>query len=320
MWKQPGWSRVAEGRGGVFRGRTDPRVRASWRILLATVVALGGVGVLAWVVAPVYSGAVWQRVTVRVLDALVVLVILVGAARFVDRRRVRGYGFRFTRGWWLDAGAGVLLGGLLIGVLFVIGYARGMIGVNVLFHTGGSRPFLLWLGLVLVGWIAVAFWEEVVFRGIVMKNTAEGLFARGVSLGWIAVITIVVGAVVFTVVHARYGGVPFGTSRTNMVVVWVLLGGLFGVAYVLSGELAFPIGLHTALNFAYNNVFFGITTEPTIIRPRLGMNGINHPFADLPLVAGLLLAGYGLTLWWFYWRAGELRPDPRLIKWSERHP
>ncbi len=102
-----------------------------------------------------------------------------------------------------------------------------------------------------------------------------------------------------------------------MLVVWTMLGGLLGLSYVLSGELASPIGLHFALNDAANNVFFGVEPPggpalPTVIRPELTAPELWHPTGGSTVIPGVLV-GYVSVCGWFYWRRGELSVSMEMV-------
>jgi len=81
-----------------------------------------------------------------------------------------------------------------------------------------------------------------------------------------------------------------------------VMGGLFGLAYLLSDELALPIGLHTGINFADQNLFFappeGIA--PAIVRTEHAVSGARVEFQSLePLViVPVFVCGYLLILGW----------------------
>ena len=92
-----------------------------------------------------------------------------------------------------------------------------------------------------------------------------------------------------------------------------------GVGYLLTGELAFPIGLHFAWNFVQGNVFgFPVSGKSavgaTVIAIDQGgsplwMGGAFGPEAGL---VGVLAMGVGalLTLLWMHYRYGPLSTEP----------
>jgi hypothetical protein len=88
-----------------------------------------------------------------------------------------------------------------------------------------------------------------------------------------------------------------------------LLGGLFGVAYLLTGQLALPMGLHLGVNYALLNVF-GIGSEalagvPSVLAVESTATGLWSPSRGLPILIATL-AGYVLVIAWIRVRRGTL--------------
>lgn len=302
-----------------LRRRVDPlvwggdrsRPRAIWRILVpfAAVLALGiattavltGTGV-ADLVPPVLLATAGD-----VVVALATLVVLAGAARFLDRRAVADYGFRVSRGWWTDLAAGAVLGVLVVSAAFLVSYARGGVVVEETLSAGDADSFAAAGLLFVIGYACTAVWEESLFRGVFLTNAAEGLVERGLSTRTALLGALAVSAVVFGALHAPLSRLPGGTALSWMLVVWTLMGGLLGLAYVLSGELAFPVGLHFTANLAVVNGYLGqgSPAPPSLLRTAVTASAPWHPFGGLPFVLAIL-AGYGLALAWFRWRRGAL--------------
>lgn len=86
---------------------------------------------------------------------------------------------------------------------------------------------------------------------------------------------------------------------------WILTGIVFGLLYLLSGDLAFPIGVHASLNIGLTGLFVrtdiagsgalsAITRiEPTIQSPLFEYGGIIE--GSVVLTVGILA---GLWLWY----------------------
>jgi len=298
----------------VVTGRTGGRPRAVWRVVVPFVLVVGlatAANAAAVAVLPAgATGSVGLDVLTDVLVALVALAVLAGAARYVDRRPVAGYGFGLSRSWWVDFGAGAALGVALVAVAFASSYLLGGVTVVEVVSAGDAGSFPARFLLVGVGYLGVAFWEEALLRGLFVTNGAEGLSARGLSPRTAVLGAWLVSTLAFGLVHAPFGFVPGGTSLAGMLAVWTLTGGLFGLAYVVSGELAFPIGLHFTTNYAVNNVFFGteaagFATMPAVIRTDVTASPLLHPYGGLPMIGAIVL-GYVLALGWFLSRDGEV--------------
>jgi uncharacterized protein len=230
----------------------DGRLRAWLRITLA---------VLAFLVARALTGAVgllFDSFAVAIAVAgltsgLVLVALFVGFARRLDRRPVRSYGLRIDRSWWLDLVVGAAIGVLIALLSFAFLVAGGWMQVTEVFSAGTRQG--LWSGLLAgtVAFVATGVYEELMFRGYVVSNAAEALTRRRPTrravLGAVAI-----SAVVFAAVHPP----AIFTSAAPMplvIVFFLLMGTILGLAYVYTGQLALPIGLHITVNLFGNYVF-----------------------------------------------------------------
>jgi membrane protease YdiL (CAAX protease family) len=305
------YSRLRSRLEPVVWGGERSRPRAVWRILVPFAVVLAtGIGTAALSTATGVADLALQVLLATagdVLVALAVLVVLVGAARSLDRRDVADYGFRFSRAWWVDLAAGAVLGVLVVSAAFLLASARGGVVVVATLSAGDADPVSAAVLLFVVGYLCTAVWEESLFRGVLMTNAAEGLVERGLPAGMALLGALGVSAVVFGTLHAPLSRLPGGTALSWMLAVWTLMGGLLGLGYVLSGELAFPMGLHFTANLAVVNGYLGQGTPvpPSVLRTEVTASAAWHPFGGLPFVLAIL-GGYGLALAWFRWRHGTV--------------
>lgn len=308
----------------IVTGRTQSRPRAIWRVVGPVLVA-----VTAGLLATAVVGAIARTVPGDGfglgllgdgLMAAVVLGVLGVSARYVDRRPFSDYGFGLSRRWVLDCIAGAVLGTLLVGGVFAGAYSLGLVTVVEVTSAGDASSFGIWLLLLGVGWLCGAIWEEALFRGLVLTNAAEGLSARGASPRTVLGGAVLLSSIAFGALHGPFSQVPGAASLAGMLTVWTLMGGLFGVSYVLSGELGFPIGLHFAVNYALNNVFFGVDgagmlTPPAVVRTEVHAPELWHPIGGLPMIVAIL-AGYALTCGWFAVREGGLAVATDVARWN----
>mgnify|MGYP003852329625 CR=1 FL=1 len=304
----------------------ERRPRALLRVALLVVVtaslvvgtslgvgSVGGVGalraVLAASVGEAAAAAVGAAAGVTLVGGVVSLSVLI-AGRYVDRRRLRDFGFRTDRGWWLDFGFGLALGAGLMTLIFTLSLAVGWVRI-----TGTVRPrdgfVARFLGLVVV-FVVVGVYEELLARGYLLTNAAEGL------VGWVGERGAVVGAVclsslVFGLAHANN---PNATALSTAAIV--LAGGMLAAGYVLTGELAAPIGLHITWNLFQGGVYgfpvsgLGVDASLLVVAvsgPRLLTGGDFGPEAGL-LGVGAMVVGTAVIALWARWRTGALRIDP----------
>lgn len=227
------------------------------------------------------------------------------AGRYVDRRRFVDFGLRIDRDWWLDCGFGLALGGLLMTGVFLVQFAAGWIEVTTVF----AGEALLWVVAgTLVLFVIVGFYEELLLRGYVLTNLAEG--ARG-TLG-------IAGAIVFGTIASSVAFGALHASNPNATLVSTLAisfaGVMLALGYVLTGELAIPIGLHVTWNLFQGTVYgfpvSGLDFGASVVEveqggPAVATGGSFGPEAGL-LGFGAMVAGCLLTVLWVRWRYGDV--------------
>jgi CAAX protease family protein len=231
----------------LFWNRSQARLRAGWRVVLFVVassvasIALAGPGrrALRRLLPVVYANVV----------EVVLLVLLIGvflwmAARWLDHRPIADYGFHLSPAWWLDLGCGLALGALLMALVYALALAIGWVKVTGTLVSPPGQPFIAAILADVVLVVGIACWEEIVFRGYVIKNLAEGLYSKTIGARWATVIAILIPSVLFGIAHVSNANATL-VSTVNTVIFGVV----FGAAYALTGELALPIGLHVAWDF-----------------------------------------------------------------------
>jgi uncharacterized protein len=233
------------------------------------------------------------------------------AGRFLDRRAFSDFGFHLGAGWGLDLLFGMALGALLISTIFFVELGLGWVEVVGAFETiGTSGSFLPAVLLPIVLYLCVGISEETVFRGYQLKNGAEGLNYPGLGPRGAVLVAWVLSSVFFGLLHADNPNATL-VSTINIVLAGLMLG--FG--YVISGELAIPIGLHITWNFFQGAVYglpvsgFGplgatfLTTRQT--GPDLWTGGPFGPEAGL-LAPVVMLLGILLIALWTRLRTGKV--------------
>jgi membrane protease YdiL (CAAX protease family) len=233
------------------------------------------------------------------------------AVRFLDRRPFGDLGFRLDRGWWLDLLFGLALGALLMTTIFLVESGLGWISVAGTFETTGTgAPFALSILLPVAAFVCVGFYEETVSRGYQLRNAAEGLNYPALGPRGAVVVAWVLSSIFFGALHA---GNPNATPLSTFNII--LAGLMLGFGYVLSGQLAIPIGLHVTWNLFQNAVYglpvsgfgtFGasfLSTEQA--GPDLWTGGSFGPAGGL-LASAAMLLGVLLTALWVRLRTGKV--------------
>ncbi|MFO0680862.1 MAG: CPBP family intramembrane glutamic endopeptidase [Sandaracinus sp.] len=220
----------------VFYDPASARLRAGVRItihLLALAVLLIVLALLGPALPPLLAGP---------LAFAGILGITGLAARFLDRRPFVDLGLRADGRTAVDLLAGTLVG---TGAITLVAVLETLEGVSR-YALVAAAPSALRVGTVGVFFVGVAIQEELVFRGYHLVNLTEGLEGPTRTRGRAAVLATVLAALGFGLAHAGNDG------ATMLATLQVALAGgtLLAVGFLVTGDLAFSIGLHFAWNFA----------------------------------------------------------------------
>jgi membrane protease YdiL (CAAX protease family) len=305
----------------IFWNHQEARLRAGWRVLVILVAAgvvstlLGGPGrrLLTERFPYLYASLIESLALV-----VLVAVILWLAARWLDRRRFADYGFHLGREWWLDMAFGLLLGLVLVGGAYALLLGTDWLRFNETFVSPPGVPFVAAMLVDVLIVVGIAGWEEMVFRGYLVKNVAEGLSGGVLGARWGTVVAVLVPAAFFGWLHAT------NANATVLSVVNIgIFGILFGVAYVLTGELALPLGLHFAWDFT-QGFGFGRSPDPSALGTLLLMeesNGDARLWTGWPngieggLIGTAMFAlGFVLILAWVRYRRGIVEVQPSVTR------
>ena len=229
----------------------EGRPRAGWRLLFQfslNYTAAAFVGSLVLTAGAGRTSA--PNVLPYVGAALVAVASVWLAGRFLDGRTFSGFGLHLNRAWWSDFGFGLLLGASLMSGIFLFELAAGWVTVTGTLEAVDGRSFFPAILAPVVLYSCVGFYEELVSRGYQLTNLAEGLNLPGIGPTGAILLAWVLSSSFFGLLHT------FNPNATALSTFNIALAGMMlGLGYVLTGELAIPIGLHATWNFFQGNVF-----------------------------------------------------------------
>jgi len=297
----------------VFLSPEEPRLRAGWRLLIQSLLALG---LMLAVSLPLVFGllltgssALARLQSSLLLNTLISLLGIVSsvwiARRFLDRRSFTSLGLVVSSRAAKDLAAGIGITAVMMGTILALELAIGWT------HFEGWAWQMLPLGqlildllMALAVFVAVGFYEEILSRGYHLQNIRDGM-----NLFW----GMMLSSVIFAVLHF---GNPNSVWYTTLL--GLLAAGLFlAFGWLRSGALWLPIGLHIGWNLFEGPVFgfpvSGLETARLLVHtlsgPTLWTGGGFGPEAGLIILPAMAL---GTGLIWAYTRSrgGAQRKAP----------
>lgn len=249
-----------------FWNGKERRLRAPWRLaaqlLLLGVIALPPVvGLGAALTAAHRHGHFLVGANALCLDkainlicgplftALVLLSILL-AVRWLDRRPFRALGGPGGPSWWSEAAIGLGLGSFLQAAVFAIAWVAGWIEVDGYLRTvSPDLPLSLGLAYSLVKAICVGTYEEFLSRGYQLVNLTEAFAGiGGRARGALAAAILTSG--LFALLHV------FNDNASVLSTTGLFTNGLLlATGPVLTGRLGIAIGIHVGWNLVQGSVF-----------------------------------------------------------------
>lgn len=290
----------------IFWNKEEMRLRAAWRLAIQLVVASLLIAILTIPLGFRLDSELSREypivkpiLTLARLGAMLASMWL--AARFLDQRRFADFGLHVGPTWWVDLGFGLALGALLTTGFFLIGLALGWVTIRGTFEPGGEGiAFPAAILFALIQCICTGIYEELLSRGYQLKNLIEGFnFLNPRSAILLATLS---SAAFFGLLHI---GNENATAITTLSVA--LAGIAQSLGYLLTSELAIPIGYHVAFNFFYAHVFGGqsdaanfIAIQPSdampsnVLGPGAGAIGIVQAAVCALLIVGWVRLRYGI--------------------------
>lgn len=287
----------------VFWNTAERRPRALVRILLAIVllvftIALVNLALTLLIQQTQVPLVLFAIATVGQVTPIPVALL---AGYHIDRRVLADLGLGIDRDWWVDLVFGSVLGAILMSGVFAVALVTGWVRIDDTFVAEGlGVGFAGALVVMFVFWLISGVSEELVLRGYLLTNVAEG-FAGYVSERIAVGIAVVVSSSLFSLIHA---------ANPNASVFSILgigfTGIILAVGYLVTDELAIPIGLHITWNLFQGTIYgfgvsgfdFGVTlVETTETGPDLVTGGAFGPEAGLlgfaaGIVGIVMIVGY----------------------------
>jgi membrane protease YdiL (CAAX protease family) len=226
-----------------------------------------------------------------------VIGLLFVVANYIDKRSIHTYGLEIDRRWGVDALVGLIIGGTIPTVATVLGLFGGWITIGETAYTATAAYFRDF-GFAIVITLGIAVVEELVFRGYILSNAVEGLDFEWLPQHLTVATALGLSALLFAITHPA----PKFVNGFHFLSAGLLL----GLAYLLSGQLALPIGIHAGFNFVSAYVFPTVA-DPSFAVLSLTVQGPSWLAGQTGLIPLVLQfpAAFAL-LWYIWWRTGDL--------------
>ncbi len=269
----------------------EKRIKALWRLSIQFILFVAAY-MLPVLILNEFKNPYTRNLADELITLTFVLFTIWLVARFIDKRRFASLGYEFDTNWIMDFLQGILIGAFVFVIVFIIEFSFGWLKATEDPALTKEIHLLEILGR-LLGYTAVAVMEETFTRGYQIKNIAEGLKGIVKTHNRAVVWALVISSAIFGLLHILNPDAD-ALSTFNLI----LIGMFYGYAYVVTGSLALPIGIHTAWNFVQGNILgfsvSGLGSEVTLIHsvasgPRIFTGGKFGPEAGIVIYPGIIV-------------------------------
>jgi membrane protease YdiL (CAAX protease family) len=237
----------------------EGRLRPTWRAVFYTLAMLVGsfalqiplaiIIVLAVVLGVIDQSSLENLATSQPLLALGTLINLVLILpltylfrRFLDGQTLLSLGLSRTARCQREVVAGLLLGTLLIALVFAVEGALGWLTVEGFrWQVQSPLPLLMSLLVYVLLMVAVAFYEELAYRGYILQN---------LNADWPVAVAVLSSSVVFGLFHGLNPNVTW-LALINVSLAGVVL----AACYLLTRSLWLPMAFHFSWNVSQGAIF-----------------------------------------------------------------
>ena len=308
-----------------FWNSKERRLRFFWRLFLQSLLWLFPFSIFTSLtvaverVSALSSGPLLNATSPLWMAASMIFSVWI-SGKYLDQRSFQNFGFHFNTGWYRDFVFGLSIGALLMVFIFLVELGAGWIHVDGFFqHYRPDFSFASGILGALILYLCVGVYEELWIRGYLLHNLAEALNYKFLSNRIALLAAYVISSVIFGFLHAA------NPNATLLSSFSIAAAGLFlGLGFILTGDLAIPIGIHITWNFFEGNVFgfpvSGINPTTTFMQinqsgPIAWTGGAFGPEAGLVGLTAILL-GCILTLAWISSCGKKIQLQGRLAQYQ----
>lgn len=239
--------------------KEESRLRTGWRIIIF-ILLFWVLSATVLVIRPLLGDISkseflegYSLLIVGILALATTIAVPIGR-KFLDKKTLVSLGLKFNRTAVKDLFAGFLISGLMALLFFGILLAFNLIefkGIQFVLNPeqGISSGFLNYMSVLSLGSLLlillehslVGYWEELVFRGYLLQNFAEGM-------GW--TLAVVISCILYGLIHAMNPNA--GLLSTVIIMTFGFLR-IYG--YLTTKMLWLSMGMHIGWNFFQGPIF-----------------------------------------------------------------
>lgn len=224
-------------------------LRAGWRILVFVLLFMG-ITVIGMISVRAILGSLpkLSNLQFSILATTATLAVFI-ARKYLDRKSLASLGLKIDRFALWDVVSGVVNSALVMTAVYFMMLWSNLIEFNgfsnwsdsVSTNAAVSMAILPIVFSVVYKLTLVAWWEELVFRGYFLQNLMAGM-----GLKW----AIIISSLVFGLTH---GMNPDATVLGSVLIALITPQLIY--AYLKTGQLWLPMGLHLGWNFFQASIF-----------------------------------------------------------------
>ncbi|MEE9572822.1 MAG: type II CAAX endopeptidase family protein [Candidatus Neomarinimicrobiota bacterium] len=278
-----------------FINQNENRLRTGWRILLFLIIGVVIAKFFNYFIKLIGGPPDNATISEAIKGVVVILIMTISvwiSRKYLDKKSLISLGIKLNKRGIFDLFFGFTLSGIMIVIIYFLLLMLGYLSIENIGYNAGvlSSIITILVSLFSIGF-AVAWSEELVFRGYLLQNLTEGI-----GIKWAAVLS----SIFFGLAHMLN---PNASVLAGILIT--ILTFLLVVGWLRTGQLWVPIGLHAGWNFFMGPVFgFPVSghsaeglVNNTIIGPEWITGGEFGPEGGI-IVLPVILVGFIVLFFW----------------------
>jgi membrane protease YdiL (CAAX protease family) len=191
--------------------------------------------------------------------------------RFVDNRSsIKIAGIYLNNLWWKEFSWGAIVAAFVMTTIFLFQWITGTIEfLGFSWNLPGSSNWIFPILIFFLQMASVGFYEELITRSYLLPNFKEGFTNGYINTTKATIIAVVLSSSIFGIMHILNNYVTI-FAVLNIILAGVML----AIPYIITGRLAYSVGIHFAWNFFQGGVYgfrvSGIPIRGSIIQIQQG--------------------------------------------------